>query len=339
MKENLKFYRHNFIQTIGFIHMISEKMNRRRIMKNALCICAILITAASQAFAGSVTVARYARNTMFIEHRPVFSPDGSRIALQARDGKNLRGNSAHIWVGNSSRGNFRKMYSHPVNHITWISNNQIAFQDRSERSAVVVKSVTIDSGATSVMYRRVLRRSGYSTESVNIHKISNTGRYLLMNDRSGFFLQDISGNRRIDLSGFNYKYYRNNTGIAFSSDDTALLVKDDNNSGNTAYDLYAITGSGLQSRGKLDFTSILGARKSLTNNFHFDNSGNRIGFAIEYCRGGCSLLTYIYDINTRQTRYTGTIRGNQLLSVNWNNDLTKIIYNDFHQKLVVKDIQ
>lgn len=305
-------------------------------MKKFFFICSLLAVFTTQAWSGSTTIAHYPRNAMFIEHQPLFSPDGSRIALQARSGKNLRGYIAHIWIGNSRNGNFIKKLSRPVGHVTWISDFGIIYQDRSVRDALLIRAVNIDTGEINDLYRRNLKKSGYSTETVNLHKISNTGRYFLMSDRNGFYMNDITDMSSISLRGFSYKFYRNNTGVAFNMNDTALLVKDDSGTG---YDLYAVSRSGLRKEKTIDLSSVLGPRKTLTNYFHFDRTGNRFAFAVEHCQGGCRLLTYTYDIRSGRTSSTGTIQGNQVLSVNWNWDLSKVVYNDFHQKLVVADTE
>ncbi len=306
-------------------------------MKKGVIFVMILsiLGTASVAVAAGRTIARFAKDTMFIEAM-AFSPGGKHIALQARDGKRLYTSAAHIWLGNAQGGTFRKMYAEAASRMRWISEREIAFLDKaalySGTRDVVVKAVDIGSGAVRELYRRTPRlQYGWQPETINLLAISATGRYLLMQDSAGFHLQDLQKKQSVYLKGFSISLARDYS-VAFSGNDERMIVYDGQTN---AYSLYRISPEGGLEKARA-FQPVTG-KESLTPFVCFDPAGEKIIFAAERCEKRCSLSIYSYDPASDKRTLKDVLKGGKILAVAWSPDLKKTLVNNFHRELVIRE--
>jgi hypothetical protein len=284
----------------------------------------------------------FAQDAMFIEGSPLISPDNQHIALQARDKANRYTNKAHLWIGSMTEGGFSKIYEEPVRNICWINNQEVAFLD-SQASVyqfwlkdpappqILIKAIHINTKAVRELYQQKIKTipgSGGQFETINLLAISNTGRYLLMNDKNGFYLRDIKEDRRLLLENFNYSF-SGRSRFRFNNKDTQALSFDDKS---RTYTLYTIDESGVLPV-KQFTTAALGGNEP-TGYFRFSDPGNRLIFASEKCSGNCYYDIYVLDISSGSMDKRCKVSGGKILSLDWSRDLEYIVYNDHHTRLV-----
>ncbi|MBN1697430.1 MAG: hypothetical protein JW881_07945 [Spirochaetales bacterium] len=311
-------------------------------MKKTILFISVLICLFCYAANAQSVLQRFDKGTFFIEECPLVSPDGNRIALQARDKANYYTNKAHLWIGSTAKGNFEKVYGEPVGRICWINENEVAFMDASAavyqfwlkdpaKPYIVVKAIHIGTKKIRELYRREIRTipgSGGQFETVNLFQISNTGRYLLMNDSDGFFLHDITTGGRLPLENFSYAM-SGRSRFRFDKTDTKAICFDD---GERAYTVYAINKKGAVPVKKFD-RNALGGREP-TRYFRFDDTGGGIVFAVEKCSGNCYYEIYFLTLSSGEIHNVCKVSGGKILSLDWSRDLEWIVYNDNHTRLV-----
>ncbi|MBN2535503.1 MAG: hypothetical protein JXB88_21670 [Spirochaetales bacterium] len=282
------------------------------------------------------------KDTFFIEGCPLVSPGNNLIALQARDRANLYTNNAFLWIGSMEKGNFTKVYNDPVGRICWINNNEVAFMDSQAvvyqfwlknpaPPYLIVRVININTKNTRELFRQEIKTipgSGGQFEIINLIQISNTGRYLLMNDQNGFFLQDIMTGSRLPVENFNFSF-SGRSRFRFDNSDTKALCFDDSN---RTYTLYSINEKEAVPVKQYN-TAALGGKEP-TSYFRFDDSGNRIIFAFEKCSGNCYYEIYSLDLSSGMVSKVCQVSGGKVLSLDWNRDLTEILYNDNHTRLI-----
>lgn len=296
----------------------------------------VLILAVSVgASPGDRVIAQFAPNAMFIEGSPSFSPDGSRLAFGARDGRNLRGNVAHLWVGSTS-GNFQKVYAQPVRHVQFISNQEIAFQDMAAASSgsrdMVVRAYNLNNGQVRELYRRTPAvRNGWDYEILNLFAISSTGAYMVLQDPSGFAVIRFQDGARLTASDFQVSFDRNSR-VIFSTDDSRVLVFEGRSG---AFSLYAIGAASLQ---KVDMATPNLSGLAPSSYFQLNGNGNML-LTAEQCSGDCYYQVFHFNTGTGAVQSVGTIRGGQIVSLGIGRDLRQIIRNIMHRQLILTTVQ
>ncbi len=282
-------------------------------------------------------IATWPRKAMFIE-KMVYSPDGTKVALQARDRAGYYKRIATIWVGSARYGRFKKLSSDSVAEITWIDNHSIAFLDKSalgsfgsrKKPAIVVKAIDVKTRHVEMIYRlpaEAIRGSGGRTGTLNFYGISPGARLLLVKTGKNYILEDLKARRPVYLRNFTIPYSSNpQPQFRFFGRNRAILF----DGRNRRYKIYRYDGRGL--RLEKTISSLGGHRPS--GDFSIDKGGKSILFASEVCRGGCRNEIYRYDLQrNRLSRKLMTVRGSQVLRIVFSPGQNELLVNDFHRWL------
>jgi|GEM_PF-2084127 len=304
-------------------------------MKKTLCAVVVILFFITLDVYGGV-IGTYPRKAMFIE-KMVYSPDGKKVALQARDKANYYRRNAFVYIGSSRNGRFKKLSNVPVSNISWIDNKTIAFREKGtsifvKRSApaIVVKAIDIKTRRLETLYTlpsQTIPGSGGQTAVTNYYAISPGARFLLVQIGKQYILEDMAGRRAINLPGFKVPYSSNPVSqVRFFGRDGIVLF--DGNA--RRYLVYRFNGRRL----RLQKTITSMGRLKPSGNFSIDDGGKFIIFSTEVCRGGCRNEIYRYNLRTnRLSRKIMTVRGSQVLRLVFSKQQNQVLVNDFHRWL------
>ena len=304
-------------------------------MKKILCTAALILVFVTPDAWGGV-IATYPRKAMFIEQM-VYSPDGKKVALQARDKANYYRRTAHIYIGSSQYGRFKKISNIAASHISWIDNSTIAFRAQNTSiftkrgaPAIVVKAINVNTRRVETLYTlpaQTIPGSGGRTAVTNYYAISPGARYLLVQIGEKYILEDMAGRRAINLPGFKVPYSSNPVSQVRFFGRNGMILFDGNA---RRYLIYHYDGRRLRLQKTI---ASMGSLKP-SGNFSIDRGGKYIIFAAEVCRGGCRNEIYRYNLQTnRLSRKIMTVRGSQVLRLVFSKQQNQVLVNDFHQWL------
>ena len=129
----------------------------------------------------ALSIVKFEADSFFIVGRPLFSPDASHIALQAKNKPNLYTNKVHLWLG-KSEGDFKKIYEQSISKINLINYHEIAFLDAqaaiyqfwlsdAPKPMISIKAIGIHNMEIRELYKREIKAipgSGGQLETINV---------------------------------------------------------------------------------------------------------------------------------------------------------------------------
>ncbi|HOP64140.1 MAG TPA: hypothetical protein PK358_08480 [Spirochaetota bacterium] len=277
------------------------------------------------------TIAGFKQRQYMLGPDMQFSPDGSKLAFIAKDGKKYYG-PAYLYIGSSFKGNFSKIFPDPVDQYTWKNNNEIIYSVK-EKDSVTVKSGNIKTRSSRVIFTKKLQMSGSgyarSYEKFEVKCISPDGNLMIVEKEKGACaIVQVSGQKETPLPGFTVPYSSNpQSTLKFSGNSKRLLLFDGKN---RIYSVYDVSNSGLRLLKKID--TIKGITPG--SDYLLNDRGDQIIFTQEKCKGGCYHIVYIYDLTSKKIYENITIRSGQILRVAFDRDFKNAVINDMHRRLM-----